>query len=611
MFSDPCDNVDCGRGTCIIERHEAVCSCPPGYILTNGKCEDIDECINHPCHSTAICKNYPGSFVCQCADGLVGDPINTGCRKSEECLTSSDCPDSAACINSRCKNPCDASNACGANAICTVSGHRSFCKCPTNARGDPNIECRLIECSENTDCSQSKSCLDAKCVNPCTISNACGRNSNCVVENHIGICSCQPGTTGNPILGCVPISYCSNDKQCPAGTKCRAGVCVSMCSSNRECIADQLCLQGVCQPTCHDNSTCADFQYCQNNICTQEVRCRTDDDCLLNEHCIVDSYGRSECKNACEGRGLCSRNADCTARNHNAFCSCKDGFVEDSDGICRRIECEKDNDCSTDKYCEKNICKLACQSGKTCGEKAVCTIENHRAVCYCQPGYSGDPYQQCNAVDYCRDQPCGPGAICTNNKGTFHCACGNGYVGDAYNEGCRLAFECQSNGDCPASAECIQTNDESKCRDVCEKITCGPNADCTPVNHVGFCKCAPGYTGEAADVVIGCRPLPVPCSSSGECPSNSYCYGGTCKPACVLDQECALDEICSESQCVNPCTQPQSCGMNADCSTNNHFKSCNCPPGFTGNSAVECVRSEFNFLNEVFFEIFKLIHVTF
>lgn len=167
-------------------------------MLLHGKCDDIDECSERPCHSSAVCKNYPGSFVCACPDGLVGDPISTGCRNPEECLTNTDCPDTAACINSRCKNPCDSADACGLNAQCTVNAHHAFCKCPSNSRGDPSVECRLIECSENTDCPHSKSCLDSKCVNPCTIPNACGQNSNCVVENHVGICSCEPGTTGNP-----------------------------------------------------------------------------------------------------------------------------------------------------------------------------------------------------------------------------------------------------------------------------------------------------------------------------------------------------------------------------------------------------------------------------
>lgn len=435
--------------------------------------------------------------------------------------------------------------------------------------------------------------MEAKCVDPCSIPNSCGHDATCVVENHVGLCSCQPGTTGNPLLGCVGIQYCSSDNQCPSGTICNSGVCCAICTSNRDCLTDQLCLQSVCQPTCHGNSSCPDFQYCLNNICTQEVRCTSDNDCPISEKCVIDSYGRPDCKNACQGRVLCGRNAECTARNHNAVCSCKQGFVGDGQVGCRRIECESDSDCSNDKLCDKNTCISVCQVGNPCGEKAICSPEKHRPVCHCQPGFSGDPYNQCTLIDYCRSAPCGSRAECTNSKASFHCACPSGYVGDPYKDGCRLAFECHTHSDCPPSAECIQSNQESKCRDVCSRVTCGPNADCLAIEHIAHCNCRPGYGGEPSDIRVGCRPLPVPCASSAECPVNTYCYGGVCKHACSLDQECALDEVCLSGQCINPCLQPQACGMNADCTTVNHHKQCSCPAGFIGNSAIECIRGKY------------------
>lgn len=42
--------------------------------------------------------------------------------------------------------------------------------------------------------------------------------------------------------------------------------------------------------------------------------------------------------------------------------------------------------------------------------------------------------------------------------------------------------------------------------------------------------------------------------------------------------------------------------MNAECKAVNHFKQCSCPPGFTGNEEVECVRSMYYF-NELFSQI--------
>lgn len=401
---------------------------------------------------------------------------------------------------------------------------------------------------------------------------------------------------GNPLLGCVPVQYCNSDNQCQAGTICNNGVCCSLCTSNRECINGQLCLQGVCQPTCNGNTTCPDFQYCLNNICTKEVRCRSDNDCGPTENCVLDSYGRADCKNSCDGRTLCGRNAECNARNHNADCSCKHGFAGDPKIGCRKIECESDNDCSNDKLCEQNMCKIACLVGPPCGENALCSAENHRQTCYCQPGFSGDPRTRCDVVDFCRDAPCGPGAKCRNSKGSFQCSCGRGLVGDPYNEGCRPAVECERNQDCPESAECVNIRGEPKCKDVCEDKLCGPNAVCEAVNHVSRCVCRPGYDGNPLDSGIGCRPLPVPCRLSSDCPTDSYCYNQVCKPTCNNDLECGLNEVCEHSQCTNPCDQPKACGMNAQCTCENHFKQCSCSPGFTGKIFKGTPQSAFLFL---------------
>lgn len=61
---------------------------------------------------------------------------------------------------------------------------------------------------------------------------------------------------------------------------------------------------------------------------------------------------------------------------------------------------------------------------------------------------------------------------------------------------------------------------------------------------------------------------------------------------CQLTSECGQDEICLAGQCINPCHQENACGMNSECLMSTHVKQCACPVGFTGNAAVECVRSE-------------------
>lgn len=54
LFSGPCETTNCGKGNCEVQEHEAICFCNRGYSLVNGKCEDINECLNNVCHKTAV-----------------------------------------------------------------------------------------------------------------------------------------------------------------------------------------------------------------------------------------------------------------------------------------------------------------------------------------------------------------------------------------------------------------------------------------------------------------------------------------------------------------------------------------------------------------------------
>lgn len=171
------------------------------------------------------CENTDGSFTCTCGLGLIGDPMGTGCRKSGDCLTDNDCPSSAACVQNFCKNPCEAPASCGLNAECLPVNHVPTCRCPYRTQGDPLVKCTQIECSDSNDCANDKACIDSVCVNPCSLANVCGQRARCIPENHIGVCTCEPGSTGDPHLGCISVQYCANDNQCPAGTKCHGGIC--------------------------------------------------------------------------------------------------------------------------------------------------------------------------------------------------------------------------------------------------------------------------------------------------------------------------------------------------------------------------------------------------
>lgn len=91
-------------------------------------------------------------------------------------------------------DPCNPSP-CGSNAVC----NKGECSCAPEYHGDPYFGCRP-ECVYNTDCPSDKACMKNKCQNPCL--NTCGINAKCDVLNHVPMCTCPKGMSGNAFIEC-------------------------------------------------------------------------------------------------------------------------------------------------------------------------------------------------------------------------------------------------------------------------------------------------------------------------------------------------------------------------------------------------------------------------
>jgi hypothetical protein len=87
----------------------------------------------------------------------------------------------------------------------------------------------------------------------------------------------------------------------------------------------------------------------------------------------------------------------------NCICPVEFGYVLDRRGYCVKSdqppppECVVDSDCPDNRYCEQksNTCQDPCGI-KRCGINAFCNATNHRAICQCISGYSGDPEVLCS-----------------------------------------------------------------------------------------------------------------------------------------------------------------------------------------------------------------------
>lgn len=220
--------MDCRYGRCQTINHIASCYCERGFEIDSETktCIDMNECLDNPCHRSAECRNTIGSYSCICPGDSIGEPYNTGCRTPGTCITPSDCPMSATCIQGRCQNPCD-STSCGAGARCRVVSHQPLCFCPPLTTGNPTERCKKLECDDIISyCRPGYSCIDNSCIDVCSIPGSCGANSDCRFRGTQQTCTCKPGYTGDPKLGCTRVIQCNSASDCPSGEECNRGTCV-------------------------------------------------------------------------------------------------------------------------------------------------------------------------------------------------------------------------------------------------------------------------------------------------------------------------------------------------------------------------------------------------
>eukprot|EP00095_Tigriopus_kingsejongensis_P012598 maker-scaffold642_size120736-snap-gene-0.27 protein:Tk12598 transcript:maker-scaffold642_size120736-snap-gene-0.27-mRNA-1 annotation:"GH13743" len=626
---DPCQNEICGENAlCTVAGHQHKCQCPPSFIPSPTPevlCEKNDRgdlCPFGQCQTTcASSSQCPPGQICKSGICAAGCSSNTHCEEGRVCITG------------KCQDPC--TETCGPNALCSPE-FENLCQCPEGFAGVPTAAqgCVRIPPTCTTDCPASSLCFNGYCMPECTSHGQCARGEQC--SN--GMC----------------LKLCHTDKNCLQGEICVDKFCEPGCRTDSDCRLGEVCGAGgqcSCQPGYEmTQSGCSDLNECKNNICgagktcantpgsyicscpTNQVpdesgacrspdQCSSDQDCNDALACLADSLsGAKKCLDPCD-ISYCTPLATCNVIQHKAFCSCPPKFRGDPTNP--KIGCYQ-----VEYPCE----------GFTCGHGS-CHPEDHAPKCHCQDGYQliGS---NCQDIDECASgNPCHNSAKCTNEQGSYQCTCHDGMVGDPYTQGCKPKAQCYSNSECSSDtrcqngrcvdpcdgfcgigAKCVVKNHSPKCSCLprwrgnpkikCELLECVENADCDASksclnnkcvdacqlsgicglnsrcrmsNHGPVCSCNSGHTGD-----------PRECEQNLDCPGDGKCDNFVCvKPhekSCLVDINCNDDQVCSRSECKDPCQQPNACGVNALCASKNHQQVCSCPPGFTGNSKVECVR---------------------
>merc|ERR1712080_618309 len=108
---------------------------------------------------------------------------------------------------------------------------------------------------------------------------------------------------------------------------------------------------------------------------------------------------RTQSKGAHTNPGL-ARTTDPAARTLNAGKTVTQqrvcvrlGSQGDPYSFCKQGECEHDHECAHTLACFDYHCKDPCIG--TCGQGAVCKVQDHRPVCSCPSGFKGDPLAAC------------------------------------------------------------------------------------------------------------------------------------------------------------------------------------------------------------------------
>lgn len=279
------------------------------------------------CGQNAYCRTVNHIPTCMCNSGFYGDPFSF-CNNERSKVHHHFCP----CflnmlfldITQEVISPCSPSP-CGSNAVCKEQNRAGSCTCISDYIGNPYEGCRP-ECTLNSDCPYNKACVRSKCKDPCP--GTCGQNSQCQVVNHLPMCTCFQGYTGNPFSFCniiQPSRYFHS--------------AISFDTDDDFSVEDEV-EQNSCQPSpCGPNSQCREINNqavcsCLPNFFGSPPACRPE--CTVSSECSLDkACVNNKCIDPCIGS--CGLNSNCQVINHSPICSCKIGHTGDPFTICRPI----------------------------------------------------------------------------------------------------------------------------------------------------------------------------------------------------------------------------------------------------------------------------------
>ncbi len=421
------------------------------------------------------------------------------------------------------------------------------------------------ECTQPSDCSGGKTCVDNKCVDP---SSACSPECSGATP----ICD----TATKTCKACTATRGCTDGKVCD--TSVAGGKCV-------ECLTSQAC--GLELPVCDPaTKTC--------------VTCTEDEGCEIGQTCNPEVAG-GECQ-----ASACSEDLDCAATPATPICDTS---------ASRCVVCTAARGCTAPATCDTSVpggqCK-GCTANAQCGGATpvcdtgagrcvVCTSsEGCTAPATCDVTVQGGQCKQpgCNSSLDCAATPATPVCdtvahkcvVCTSAEG-----CLNGKRCDLGVEGGQCVdATCAADGDCsgtPATPICDTTG--GKCVVCTAARGCTAPATCDTSVTGGQCQgctASSQCTGGTAHVCDTATGKCVACTDTEGCDATEHCdttaAGG---PRCVSNG-CTDDAGCTGTPATPTCDTATGkcvvCTEGAGCAS-----PLVCDLGVTNGKCVDCLAS--------------------
>jgi outer membrane exchange protein TraA len=362
-FPDPDQCLQCNRQ---FVGRPGNNGCPGGkYCNEAAVCAPCDTALFcgptcSPCGGTTpFCINENGRNECvecredrDCAPGYQCNPGTSTCF---ECNKDEDCDRGEYCnLTSGTCEVCDAANQCAGSSCncCPTSANGIDMQCaPLSSDGPPVC----VECVNDADCSSgvcdliTGHCTDA--LEPNRDPQSCGPNH---AQCPDGRPFCIPGPLGAACfecrwdLDCANGNYCNSglcepcnqDRHC--GTRCTScgddtPFCLGGDTAERSecvgCAEDSQCESGICNPETHACEpvcmlSCAEGTHCYGDAC---VECYADTQCECNGTCDLSSF---TCTSSCKSNADCLGNEHCELVDENTT-QCAAGPMP-SDVLCAR-----------------------------------------------------------------------------------------------------------------------------------------------------------------------------------------------------------------------------------------------------------------------------------